>query len=382
MNKGLKSSLFSYCRGLFGAFQDPLFYGIVNPIDTLAKQLKGLRIFASSLLAKTIVLPVAFVLTGVLLNSVFSISPAQSQAVFGGPDGRFEAVSYGENDTVELVAGDAPEMLSDESGQEGVAGFFIVDEAIAYDAISPFFGTISKNRDELIVYRVESGDTLSSIAKKFEINVDTLYGANKGLKTTIREGQEIVILPVKGALHTVVSGDTLSSIAKKYGVDMKKIADFNDVEATLAVGKKLIIPGATIVSSQSSSAGYASNLPNYSGYYAIPVAGYNWGKLHGNNGVDIANKCGTEVRAAAPGIVRSSKIGGWNGGYGGLNIVQHDNGTQTYYAHLQGSVVSEGQTVTRGQLIGYVGNTGKTTGITGCHLHFEIRGAKNPFARY
>ena len=327
-------------------------------------------------------LPIAFVLTGVLLNNLFSIKPAESQAVFGGPDGRIEAAFAGENDSIELVAGDAPEVLSDESGQEGVAGFFIIDEAIAYDAVSPFFGTISKNRDELIVYQVVSGDTLSSIAKKFDINVDTLYGANKGLKTTIREGQEIIILPVKGALHTIVSGDTLSTIARKYGVDMQKIADFNGIESTLVIGKKLIVPGATLTTGQSVGSSGASNLPNYSGYYAIPVAGYNWGKLHGNNGVDVANKCGTEVRAAAPGIVRSSKIGGWNGGYGGLNIIQHDNGTQTYYAHLQNSTVSEGQTVTRGQLIGYVGNTGKTTGVTGCHLHFEVRGAKNPFARY
>ncbi len=381
MNKGLKSSLFGF-KGVGGlVWSDPLPYAIVNPIDTLAKQLNGLRVFASSLLAKTIMVPVVFVLTGILLNSLFSIKPAESQAIFGGPDGQVEAAFAGENDSIELVAGDAPEILSDESGQEGVAGFFIIDEAIAYDAASPFYGTISKNRDELIVYQVVSGDTLSSIAKKFDINVDTLYGANKGLKTTIREGQEIIILPVKGALHTVASGDTLSSIARKYGVDMQKIADFNEIDGALAVGKKLVIPGATIATGQTGGA-VASNLPNYSGYYAIPVAGYNWGKLHGNNGVDIANKCGTEVRAAAPGIVRSSKIGGWNGGYGGLDIIQHDNGTQTYYAHLQGSVVSDGQTVTRGQLIGYVGNTGKTTGVTGCHLHFEVRGAKNPFARY
>jgi murein DD-endopeptidase MepM/ murein hydrolase activator NlpD len=316
------------------------------------------------------------------LNSLFSIKPAESQAVFGGPDNSGGFIGLVENNETVLVAADGPEVLSDESGQEGVAGFFIIDEAIAYDATSPFYGTISKNRDELIVYQVVSGDTLSSIAKKFDINVDTLYGANKGLKTTIREGQEIVILPIKGALHTVVSGDTLSTIARKYGVDMQKISEFNELDSTLVVGKKLVIPGGTVTSGSGSAGSVASNMPNYSGYYAIPTVGYNWGKLHGNNGVDIANKCGTPVRAAAPGIVRSNKIGGWNGGYGGLIVLQHDNGTQTYYAHLQGSTVSEGATVSRGDLIGYIGNTGKTTGVTGCHLHFETRSAKNPFARY
>lgn len=321
-------------------------------------------------------------MTGVVLSSLLSIQPAQSQAVFGGPDESVPTVSIvSDSDAVLLVASEAPEILSDESGQEGVAGFFIVDEALVYDIASPFFGTIPRNRDELIVYQVVAGDTLSSIAKKFDINVDTLFGANKGLKTTIREGQEIVILPVKGALHTVVSGDTLSTIARKYGVKMQDIVDFNETGDTLSVGTKLVIPGATVSSVPVSGGSVASNLPNYSGYYTIPTSGYNWGKLHGNNGVDIANKCGVEVRASAPGVIRTNKIGGWNGGYGGLIVLQHDNGTQTYYAHLQGSIVAEGASVERGQPIGYIGNTGKTTGVTGCHLHFEVRGARNPFAK-
>jgi len=270
-------------------------------------------------------------------------------------------------------------VFSGESGQEGVAGFFILDEAIAYDAASPFYGTLPQNRDELITYQVVSGDTLSSIAKKFDINVDTLYGANKGLKTTIQEGQDLVILPVKGALYTVSSGDTLSSIARKYGVDAQKIADFNSTDGALDVGKQLVIPGGVLVGSPAKTGRAVSKLPSYSGYYAIPTVGYNWGQLHGNNGIDIANKCGTTVRAAAPGVVRSSKIG-WNGGYGNLVIIQHDNGTQTYYAHLQSESVSDGATVSRGDAIGTIGHTGKTVGSTGCHLHFEVRGAKNPFA--
>lgn len=339
------------------------------------------RFFAVSFFSKTIFVPVILVLTGILLNNLFSIKPAQSQAVFGGPDNSGGFAGALENNETALLAGDGPEILSDESGQEGVAGFFIVDEAVALDTTSPFFGSISRNKDEVIVYEVVSGDTLFSIAKKFDINVDTLFGANKGLKTTIREGQEILILPVKGALHVVASGDTLSTIARKYGVDMQKIVEFNDLGDTLVVGKKIVVPGGTLTTSGSSgSSGGSSKLPNYSGYYSSPTTGYNWGKLHGNNGVDIANKCGTPVRAAAPGVVRSNKIGGWNGGYGGLIVLQHDNGTQTYYAHLQGSTVSEGASVSRGDVIGSIGNTGKTTGVTGCHLHFEVRGARNSFA--
>lgn len=317
---------------------------------------------------------------GVLLNGLFSIKPAQSQAVFGGPETGEEFTTVSNTDAVMLVANESPEILNEDGGQEGVAGFYVLDKGLVYDEASPFFGTVSTNRDELLVYRIVSGDTLSSIAKKFDINVDTIFGANKGLKTTIREGQEIIILPVKGVLHTVVSGDTLSSIARKYGVDAQRIVDANDVATTLSIGQKLIIPGGVITGGELTTSSAISKLPSYAGYYAIPTVGYNWGKLHGNNGVDIANKCGTEVRAAAAGVIRSSKIGGWNGGYGGLIIIQHDNGTQTYYAHLQASAVSEGTSVSRGQLIGYIGNTGKVTGITGCHLHFEVRGAKNPFA--
>jgi murein DD-endopeptidase MepM/ murein hydrolase activator NlpD len=80
--------------------------------------------------------------------------------------------------------------------------------------------------------------------------------------------------------------------------------------------------------------------------------------------------------AAAGGTVIISKNSGWNGGYGNYVVIQHPNKTQTVYGHMTTTVVSVGQAVTKGQLIGYSGNTGKSTGP---HLHFEIRGAKNPF---
>jgi len=71
-----------------------------------------------------------------------------------------------------------------------------------------------------------------------------------------------------------------------------------------------------------------------------------------------------------------SKSSGWNGGYGKYIVISHDNGTQTLYSHLSETAVSAGVKVSQGQTIGYMGNTGKSTGT---HLHFEIRGAKNPF---
>jgi murein DD-endopeptidase MepM/ murein hydrolase activator NlpD len=80
--------------------------------------------------------------------------------------------------------------------------------------------------------------------------------------------------------------------------------------------------------------------------------------------------------ASANGRVILAKMGGYNGGYGNMIILSHDDGVQTVYAHLSRIDIRTGQSVSQGQTIGAVGNTGKSTGP---HLHFEVRGAKNPF---
>jgi murein DD-endopeptidase MepM/ murein hydrolase activator NlpD len=114
-------------------------------------------------------------------------------------------------------------------------------------------------------------------------------------------------------------------------------------------------------------------------YFVQPASGLNWGTLHGRNAVDIANVCGTAVVAAASGVVIDGDgSGNWNGGYGNFIFVQHANGSKTKYAHLRSLQVSVGDEVSRGQEIGKMGNTGRSTG---CHLHFEVYGATNPFAR-
>ena len=124
-----------------------------------------------------------------------------------------------------------------------------------------------------------------------------------------------------------------------------------------------------------------SNWPDLGKYLTIPAAGWNWGQLHNYNAVDIANTCGTPVYAAAEGLVSESRQGSWNEGYGSYVIIKHPNNVLTKYAHNRKNLVSVGQYVLRGDLIAYVGNTGNTHGPTGCHLHFEVKGAKNPFAK-
>ncbi|MBI3075361.1 MAG: M23 family metallopeptidase, partial [Parcubacteria group bacterium] len=98
--------------------------------------------------------------------------------------------------------------------------------------------------------------------------------------------------------------------------------------------------------------------------------------LHGFNGVDIGAPYGTPVYAAAAGTVIVSRPSGWNGGYGQYVVISHSNGTQTLYSHMGSIVASEGAYLEQGQILGYVGSTGRSTGP---HLHFEVRGARNPF---
>lgn len=98
--------------------------------------------------------------------------------------------------------------------------------------------------------------------------------------------------------------------------------------------------------------------------------------IHGYNGIDIAAPVGTPILASADGAVILARTSGYNGGYGLYVVIKHNNGTQTLYAHMSRVNVSVGQTVTQGEVIGAVGNTGRSTGP---HIHFEVRGARNPF---
>ncbi|MEK7593423.1 MAG: M23 family metallopeptidase [Patescibacteria group bacterium] len=125
---------------------------------------------------------------------------------------------------------------------------------------------------------------------------------------------------------------------------------------------------------------------NIGNYFSPPTYGWNWGVIHDNNAVDIANRCGTPVYAANEGLaVPDEKLGngdsGFNNGYGIFILIEHPNGTKTRYAHLSKTVVEPGVSVSKGELIAYMGNTGNTHGPSGCHLHFEVLGAENPLAK-
>lgn len=244
-------------------------------------------------------------------------------------------------------------------------------------------GTLpSPFQDQILVYTVAPGDTPSSIATRFGITLNTLLWANNIRNPNlIKAGDELVILPVSGVKYEVRKGDTLDSIAKKFKGDAADIMSFNGlaIGEDLKIGDTLVIPDGELVASpsQPSQSYRTAGLPEYRGYYMRPIIGGRKSRgIHGFNGIDFANSCGLPVLASAEGTVIITRPSGWNGGYGKYVVISHPNGTQTLYAHLSAIIWSAGQRVSQGVSIGTIGSTGNSTG---CHVHFEVRGAKNPW---
>lgn len=236
---------------------------------------------------------------------------------------------------------------------------------------------------QISVYVVRQGDTLSEIAEMFGVSTNTIIWANNIKSGVIKEGQELVILPISGVRHVVKSGDTLKSLALKYKADLDDILSYNGLiaDSKLKAGDIVIIPDGVVSATQNSltsGSRISQNYPVYTGYYLRPIVGGRKSQnvRHGHNGVDLAAPVYTPILASAEGKVIISRAGGYNGGYGTYVVISHPNGTQTLYAHMSVNNVSAGQQVAQGQVIGAIGMTGRTTGP---HLHFEIRGARNPF---
>ncbi len=254
------------------------------------------------------------------------------------------------------------------------------------------------SRTEVVRYVVEEGDTLSRIAQDFDISVATLMTSNAlTSRSVLRPGQELTILPVDGVQHTVRRGETVSHIAHWYDTDVDEIITFNNIhsEGLIQPGQKIIVPGAgasggttaSLATTQQSqpavSATPIKNAPapapqvDMSGYFIFPVTGRVTQGLHFLNAVDMGGSayCGTPVKAAAGGTILTVTNAGWNGGYGNYVKISHPNGTETIYAHNARNIVSRGQQVAQGEVIGYMGSTGNSTG---CHVHFAVRGGSNP----
>ena len=265
----------------------------------------------------------------------------------------------------------------------GGAEIIIVDKVAleSFGGAGEVFVDLGKSgTGQISTYIVRGGDTLSEIAEMFGVSRNTIIWANNLRGTSIREGQELVILPISGVRHVVKSGDTLKSITTKYKADLEDILSYNGLstESKLQIGDIVIIPDGVInAPSTLVLASGSQNYPTYVGYYMRPISGGRKSQgIHGYNGVDIAAPTGTPVIASASGTVIISRSSGYNGGYGLYVAIRHDNGTQTLYGHLSRVNVSVGQVVSQGEIVGAVGSSGRSSGP---HLHFEVRGAKNPF---
>lgn len=248
------------------------------------------------------------------------------------------------------------------------------------------FGGTNQNQKEVVDYAVQPGDTLQSIADSYKISVNTLLWANDlTSSSTIKVGQSLAILPTDGFLHVVKSGDTVSGIAQTYKAQSADIISYNDLanQDDIYVGDILIVPGGVMPKKASP---VVNQIPLADNFFIFPTQGRITQGLHFYNAVDIANKCGTPIYAAAAGVVqRAVGNGGWNAGMGNHITILHSNGTVTYYGHLMTLLVKPGDSVYTGQNIAFMGGAPGMAGAgnsTGCHLHFEVVGARNPLTAY
>lgn len=238
-----------------------------------------------------------------------------------------------------------------------------------------------KPRDKILTYTVQKGDTISTIARKFDVSEDTIKWANALTGDNLAIGDELKILPVSGIAHKVNRGETVYTIAKKYDTEPQKIVDFifndfaNPETFALVEGQMLVVPDGIKPSEQPfiKRQVYIAQGPTqvYASGFTWPVRGgvsqfASWYHM----ALDITSDSGTPVVAAQNGKVVAVNVGTWDGGYGTSVYVENGDGFKTHYAHMSGVNVGIGQTVTAGKtVIGWVGTTGRTTGP---HLHFEI----------
>ncbi len=258
-------------------------------------------------------------------------------------------------------------------------------------------------------YTVKPGDTISSIATKFNVSADTIRWANNLKTDFIKVGQKLKIPPGSGVLHKVKKGETIASIAKKYKASPQAIleANFLDNDKDLKAGMEIFVPNGTLPappkpkyaakpSTSTNTTNYKykpPTIPSGKNFLIWPVAG--GGTLtqrywYRHKAIDIANNAYTRrvygghpyILAAASGKVSFAGYvcNAYRCGYAYMIEIQHPNGYSTLYAHLQpGSImVRKGQWVTQGQKIARMGESGWAYGT---HLHFEVAIGKYPFRR-
>jgi murein DD-endopeptidase MepM/ murein hydrolase activator NlpD len=230
---------------------------------------------------------------------------------------------------------------------------------------------VSLARLQVTPYRTQPGDTLSKIASRFKLNLDTVVSWN-----SIRDGRGIASgtvldLPnTDGLKYVVRRGDTLQGIARSWGVDFNGVLDWNRLASSvISVGQELFLPGARMNTNELNRIlgnlfmyPVQGRISSFFGERSDPFTGV----PNYHNGIDIVNRPGTPIFAAMAGTVAEV---GFNYNYGNYVILKHSGQYQTLYGHLIRFLVGRGQKLQQGEAIGELGTTGYSTGP---HLHFSI----------
>ncbi len=345
------------------------------------------RTFVRDYTALTIVV-VSAVLVSLLNLRVYATEDSLVARIFGGGEARYVQNVQPLKQSHNLALAPVPVAPIGGSEQKrDIARESLEDTMASYGAVNGTDAT--DNNGDIEIYTVQNGDTIGKIAQKYNVTVNTILWANEiDDVTRIKPGDTIIILATNGVRHKVVKGDTVASIAKKYKANEQAIISYNGLPANgaLTVGNEIIVPGGIkeeVVKPQPriqkrtyTSIATAKQVAVSRSYYGRPTINYRRTQgLHRTNAVDLAAPTGTPTYAAAAGRVIIARYG-WNGGYGNYIVIQHPNGTKTLYAHHSKLLVKVGQKVKKGQQIGKIGSSGHSTGP---HLHFEVRGARNPF---
>lgn len=250
-----------------------------------------------------------------------------------------------------------------------------------------------KARRAITEYVVKRGESLSLIAENFDISLESLLWANDLSRgSVVQPGEKLIVPPVTGVIYHIKRGDTVSQIAETYEGKEDEIVSFNTLsdENDIFVGDIIVIPNGempSVAQAQSSP----QRVPLANSYFICPISSpctITQG-LHWYNAIDFSHgKCGEPIYAAASGKVLkvglTNSTSQWaNGGAGNFITILHPNGAVTMYGHLAASLVSPGERVSQGQMIALMGGQPGTPGAgmsTGCHVHFSVSGARNPFA--
>jgi murein DD-endopeptidase MepM/ murein hydrolase activator NlpD len=242
-------------------------------------------------------------------------------------------------------------------------------------------------------HAVTSGETLSTIAALYGLKTETLMWENNlANANSIRVGQKLVIPPVDGISYKIGNGESIEKLAKEYNVDAEVIKKQNNlIVSNVESGQEIFIPGAKpkvevvrttparVTTSTRVNVGTpvalsdSSAAPSGAKPFIMPTRGkLTQGYHKGHYAFDIADTSMPPIWAAGSGKVIKASSGTWGGGYGNHVIIDHGNGLQTLYAHLDYLSVSTGDIVDQGQVLGRMGRTGRVYGKTGIHLHFEV----------